>query len=36
MDPPERIENGCFWFPEGATAALNMEVMNRRGTVWAA
>jgi galactonate dehydratase len=35
MDPPERIENGRFWFPEGAAATLNMEVMNRRGTVWA-
>ena len=36
MDPPERIENGRFWFPEGATAALNMDVMNLRGTGWAA
>ena len=34
MEPPERIENGRFWFPEGATAALNMDVMSLHGTAW--
>ena len=34
MEPPERIENGRFWFPEGATAALNMDVMSLHGTTW--
>ena len=34
LEPPERIENGRFWFPKGATAALNMHVMSLHGTAW--
>jgi len=34
LEPPERIENGRFWFPKGATAALNMDVMSLHGTAW--
>ena len=34
LEPPERIENGRFWFPKGATAALNMDVMSLHGTTW--
>ncbi|MCL0053507.1 hypothetical protein M1N45_00730 [Dehalococcoidia bacterium] len=34
LEPSERIENGRFWFPKGATAALNMHVMSLHGTAW--
>ncbi len=34
MEPPERIENGRFWFPEGigTGAKLNHQAIQRRGT----
>lgn len=36
MDPPERIEDGRFWFPtiECSGGNLNVEALKRRGAVW--
>ena len=34
LEPPERFANGRFWFPKGANAALNMDVMSLHGTAW--
>ena len=36
MDPPERIEDGRFWFPaiECSGGNLNVEALKLRGAVW--
>jgi galactonate dehydratase len=36
LSPPERIENGRFWFPEGGDggAELNMDLVRAKGTSW--
>ena len=36
LSPPERIENGRFWFPEGGDggAALNMDLIQAKGRSW--
>ncbi len=34
MEPPERIEGGRLWFPEGTGGSLNMDLVRLRGTIW--